>query len=102
MKQVPGRLCRHEYGVNWVWFYPINGSPSFRLHKDDKDINSYLANSTERPCSSKTDSGSELWKARIRLLNMQIEQQQLQIDQLVADVKKLKARKPRKQKEVKS
>ena len=94
--------CVHEYGINWIWFYPIDGSNSFRVHKGDKAMDAYLASSTERTVSSKTDNGADLWKARVRFLNMQIEQQQLQIDGLIADVKKLKARKPRKQKEDKS
>ena len=89
----------HEYGINWIWFYPTNDEPSFRLHKGDAVIPQMLAESTERTVSSKTDNGADLWKARVRFLNMRCEQLQLQLDELIADVKKLKTRKPRKQKE---
>ena len=95
--------CVHEVQLNWIWFYPLDGSASFKVRQDDEAIGSYLASSTERnDLAEDHNKIQDIWKGRIRYLNSVCEQQQLQIDQLVADVKKLKARKPRKQKEDKS
>jgi len=94
--------CVHEVQLNWIWFYPLDGSASFKVRQDDEAMGSYLASSTERNIDGDHDKIQDIWKGRVRYLNSVCEQQQLQIDQLVAEVKKLKARKPRKQKEVKS
>ena len=95
--------CVHEVQLNWIWFYPLDGSASFKVRQDDEAMGSYLASSTERNIDNAHYSVlQDIWKGRIRYLNSVCEQQQLQIDQLIAEVKKLKARKPRKQKEVKS
>ena len=90
-KMVKTIKCVHEVQFNWIWFYPLDGSASFKIHQNDEDMSSYLASSTERNIDGDHSKIQDIWKGRVRYLNSICEQQQLQIDQLIEEVKKLKA-----------
>jgi hypothetical protein len=32
----------HEYGINWVWFTPLNGDERFRIHKSSPNLSDYF------------------------------------------------------------
>ena len=41
-------LYHYEYGINWIWFYPVNGDESFRIHKGSENMKHYLDRSLKR------------------------------------------------------
>jgi len=39
----------YDHGINWTWFYPLNGDKSFRIHryKDPELLAKYISQGKE-------------------------------------------------------